>query len=280
MKISAEEMATMELRKETLDLAVNLVKANGYVLFEGVLPRVKVDGMFAEYMRILEPYLEKHRTEIYEVETGFNGGTNHIRLYLPFQSPFNDPLVIEHPFALQVITRLLGDDCKLGYFATNTSLPGGRNCQPVHSDSGAHFGDLCPVALPITNLVVNIPLVDCHLNNGPLEIWPGGTHLNPDNTYGPNGYDKNALAVHMHSVKVQMPAGSILIRDMRTLHRGTPNKSNQPRPNMALVYGLGHGTVGGGEICIPQETYDNLSERAKKLLRFEKIGHPVIEPSH
>jgi ectoine hydroxylase-related dioxygenase (phytanoyl-CoA dioxygenase family) len=127
---------------------------------------------------------------------------------------------------------------------------------------------------------MNIPLVDTHEGNGPMEMWPGGTHLHADRSYSTKGYNKEQLAAHMTSVKALMPAGSILIRDIRMWHRATPNVSNEPRPNIAMIYEYGKGSPGSGYIQIPQETFDGLSDRAKKLLRFEKIGYPVIKPSH
>lgn len=280
MRVSDDELRTLQLKPETIELAMNLMAVNGYVIFEGVLPSTKVQEISDAYRAILEPYLEEHADEIYNQPTGFNAYTNHIRLYLPFEAPFNDSLVIAHPFALAILDRVLGEDCRLGYFATNTTLPGGKRSQPVHSDQGAHFGNHCAQYLPTTNVVLNIPLVDVNLNNGPMEIWPGGTHRLPDSFYGTNGPKADELAKHMTSLKVQMPAGSILLRDMRMWHRGTPNHSDEPRPNLALVYGLGQAALGSGEICIPQETYDALSEREQRLLRFEKIGQQVIRPYH
>jgi ectoine hydroxylase-related dioxygenase (phytanoyl-CoA dioxygenase family) len=277
MKISIEEINKLSLNKETIDLAVNLVKVNGYVILEGVLPKEKVVELRKAFIQGLDWFIEKHGKEIYEKKKGFNEGTNHLGILLPFVEPFIDPLVIEHPFALAVIDRLLGKDCTFTLFSSNTSLPGGQKTQPVHSDSGAHYGDLFPVALPLTEVVLNIPLVDVDDNNGPMEIWPGGTHLLPDNAYGPNGYNLEQLSPHMQSMKVHMPAGSILIRDARMWHRGTPNRGNEPRPNIALIYSAyGH----DNSISIPQETYDNLSERAKHLFRAQKIGYPAIEFTH
>jgi ectoine hydroxylase-related dioxygenase (phytanoyl-CoA dioxygenase family) len=225
----------------------------------------------------MDGFIEKHGKDIYLKKKGFNEGTNHLGLLLPFAEPFIDPLVIEHPFALAIIERLLGNNCIVTLFSSNTSLPGGHKSQPVHSDAGAHFGDLFPVALPLTEVVMNIPLVDVNDGNGPMEIWPGGTHLLPDNANGQNGYDLEQLYPHMQSMKVHMPAGSILIRDSRMWHRGTPNHGNEIRPNLAFIYsafGNDH------SISIPQETYDNLSETAKKLYRTQKIGSPAIEFTH
>ncbi len=280
MRISAEEMTSGKLLPETVELAANLIQVNGYVVFEKVLPKPLVDTVFNRYIEILEPYLREHYEEVYYPKNGFNDGTNHIRLYLPFEKPFIDESIIAHPFVLAVVERLLGEDSVLHYFATNTSLPGGQKCQPVHADTTSMFGSRCTVNLPISNLVVNIPLVDTHENNGPMEIWPGGTHLLPDYWYGPKAPNKDKIAEHMHSVKALMPAGSIMIRDDRMWHRGTPNRSDQPRPNIAMIYAPADRAPRNGSIQIPQETYHQLSERAKKLLRYEKIGYPVAPPSH
>ncbi|MFD1677923.1 phytanoyl-CoA dioxygenase family protein [Alicyclobacillus fodiniaquatilis] len=277
IKVSAEEIESLRLHPQTLDLAVNLVRVNGYVVLEKVLPDEKISALHSAFCEGLENFIRKRGTEIYETAKGFNEGTNHLGLFLPFAEPFNDSLVIEHPFALAIVDKILGEDCNMTLFSSNTTLPGGRKCQPVHADYGSYFGDLCHVALPITELVYNIPLVDVNERNAPMEIWPGGTHQLPDNMYGPRGVDIEALAAHMQSVKVHMPAGSILIRDARMWHRGTINHSSEPRPNIALMFSARRQTE---NIQIPQETYDNLSNRAKHLLRFQKIGFPAIEFTH
>lgn len=119
---------------------------------------------------------------------------------------------------------------------------------------------------------------------GPLEVWPGGTHHNPDranhDTLGGtvNPYmDIVRASAHMHSEKVFMSAGSIVIRDIRMWHRGTPNRSNDRRTNLALIYTRSW-YWGGSSIQIPQETYDRLSAKAKNLFRTEKINSPVKMP--
>ncbi|MFC5649442.1 phytanoyl-CoA dioxygenase family protein [Paenibacillus solisilvae] len=277
MKISREELETLKLNEETIELAAYLIKVNGYVILEGVLPQEKVNELRKAFTDCMDWFIDKHGKEIYENKKGFNEGTNHLGIFLPFAAPFNDSLVIEHPFALAIIDRLLGKDYSVTLFSSNTSLPGGKKPQPVHPDYGARFGDLCKVALPITDLVFNIPLVDVHDGNGPMEIWPGGTHLLPDNYYGPNGPNPEDLAPHMQSMKVHMPAGSILIRDVRMWHRGTPNRSDEIRPNLALIYSAFNRD---NSVQIPQETYDKLSDRAKHLFRWQKIGYPAIEPTH
>ncbi|WP_165822453.1 phytanoyl-CoA dioxygenase family protein [Paenibacillus montanisoli] len=278
MKLSAEELKNGKLSAETLELAIQLIKVNGYVLFEEALPRAQVENLYDSYVDLLDPYFEKNREVILNPGNGFNDGTNHVRLYLPFEKPYCDEAVIANPFVTEIVDQLLGEDCLLTYFATNTSMPGGKVPQPVHSDTSSRYGDRHPANLPIANLIVNYPLVDVTENNGPMEIWPGGTHLHPDNWYAKNAFSKPKLAEHMHSVKMLMPAGSILIRDDRVWHRGTPNKSDKHRPNIALIYSANGPRT--GTIQIPQETYDQLSDKAQQLLRKELIGYPVAEPKH
>jgi ectoine hydroxylase-related dioxygenase (phytanoyl-CoA dioxygenase family) len=274
VRISVEEIAAGKLRPETVALAVRLIEVNGYVLFEEVLPRAQVEQLNTAIVGILEELMVKKQFDINE---GFHDGTNHIGLHLPFEQPFCDESIVAHPFVTDVVEQLLGPDCLMTYFASNTSMPGGTKAQHVHADMGPRFGDRCTANLPITHLVVNYPLVDVNDLNGPMEIWPGGTHLHPDNWYSSNAHDKSQLAEHMHSIKGYMPAGSIMIRDDRMWHRGTPNRSDKPRPNLALIY-TSPDVPHHGSIQIPQETYDNLSKKAQKLLRKEKIGFPVAEP--
>ncbi|SEO94441.1 phytanoyl-CoA dioxygenase family protein [Paenibacillus sp. OV219] len=277
LKVSQEELDTLTLKPETLEIAANLVKINGYVIIESVVPQAKVTELFTAFKKAMDWFIEKHGHDVYLKKKGFNEGTNHLGIFLPFEAPFNDSLVIEHPFAMAIIDKVLGPEYSVTLFSSNTSLPGGQKTQPVHADYGARFGDQCQVSLPITDLVFNIPLVDVHDGNGPMEIWPGGTHLMPDSWYGPNAPKPEDLAPYMHSMKVHMPAGSILIRDVRMWHRGTPNKGNEIRPNIALIYSS---VDRDNRVQIPQETYDNMSPRAQRLFRWQKIGFPAIEPTH
>ncbi len=99
-----------------------------------------------------------------------------------------------------------------------------------------------------------------------MEIWPGGTHL------WAGGGDMQALAQEMASVRVTMPAGSVLLRDLRMWHRGTPNHADHARPNMALVYTRPWYRFEQKPPVIARAAWERLSERAQKLFR-----HAVIE---
>jgi ectoine hydroxylase-related dioxygenase (phytanoyl-CoA dioxygenase family) len=229
---------------------------NGFVLFERAIPAERIDAIRDAFL---------HKLNEHSANIASNRGTNRYQMHLPFEAPFIDPLIIEHPLALAVIDAMLGDNCHCHYFASDTALPG-SDYQAVHSDIHLLFGET-NLSVPVYSIVVNVPLVDVTPERGPVEIWPGGTHLMP----GP--MDIKALAPTMHSELVTMPAGSLLIRDMRMWHRGTPNRSEVIRPHLALVYSrFWFRDTGYHSIPISRATYEGLSKRAQRLFRFENIA--------
>src|ERR1039458_2848333 len=67
----------------------------------------------------------------------------------------------------------------------------------------------------------SLALVDSHQNNAPLEIWPAS----------------NRISFRTQpSKRLLVPAGSIIVRDIRCLHRGTPHAGVGARPFLSLVY--------------------------------------------
>jgi len=219
MTLTDDERQTRTFAPERLTLAAQNVAVNGYVAFERVLTPEMVADLHAQFRRVLDAYVAR---------TDPNRGANRFQMHLPFMAPFNDEAIIANPLALPVLDRLLGPDYVCHYFASDTPLPG-SDYQAVHSDIGLLFPE-APLSLPAYSVVVNIPLVDFTPENGPLEIWPGGTHLMP------GGTKIGDLAPTMHSETLLLPAGSLLIRDMRMWHRGTPNRADHARPNLALIY--------------------------------------------
>jgi len=256
MQLTATELETNRLSPATLEYAVSQVRNNGYVLFERVVAPDLIADMRWNFIRLLEAHVQR---------TDPNRGANRYQMHLPFVPPFSDPRVITSPFVLPVVEALVGEDCICHYFASDTPLPG-SDYQPVHPDIYQLFPESGAVTSPYS-VVVNIPLVDAREDNGPLEIWPGGTHH-----YVAQPADVPRLAADMQSLRMIMPAGSIVIRDSRMWHRGTPNRSAEPRPNFTLIYSRFWLKLRYRPIPIARSTYDALSPRAQRLFRLEDIG--------
>jgi len=65
----------------------------------------------------------------------------------------------------------------------------------------------------------------------------------------------------------------VMIRDVRGLHRGTPNRTQEPRPMVVIGYSRRWLFRPEVSIHIPRPEFDNLSSRARNLLRF----NPIVE---
>lgn len=254
LPLSAEERRSQALSPQSLKLATQCVQVDGYVAFESVLPPALTQALHAEFMRVFEEHVAR---------TDPNRGANRYQMHLPFRAPFCDPAILENPLLVPVIETLVGKDCVCHYFASDTPLPG-SDFQAVHSDVEMLFPET-PLSLPAYSVVLNIPLVDFTEENGPLEVWPGGTHLMP------GGVDPGALAPAMRSERVLMPAGSMLLRDMRMWHRGTPNNGTAPRPNLAMIFSRPWLKTHYPPITIPAQVHSGLSDRVRRLFRFEKL---------
>ena len=255
MQLMKQELEDGRLQPETLRLAIHLMQTKGYVLFEGLLPGDLVATLHTAFIARLQAHIQQLPP---------NRGTNRYQMHLPFERPFNDPQIVTNSFILPIVEALIGIDGICHYFASDTALPGSEY-QVTHWDVQPLFPETDQNAVPPYSLVLNIPLVDVHEENGPLEIWPDGTH-------SLHGHPAIAeVAPLMHSETVLMPAGTLLLRDSRMWHRGTPNRSDTARPNMALIYSRPWLKLRYPPIDIPQAAFDSLSQQAQHLFRMENI---------
>jgi ectoine hydroxylase-related dioxygenase (phytanoyl-CoA dioxygenase family) len=248
---AAQPAAGMGLSDDQLQFMTDQIRVNGYTILENVLPLELIDRLRERFDVLLE---ERRRAD------PPNRGANRYQMFLPFELPFADPLVYEHPAVMQILERLMGPDFICTYLASDTPLPG-SDYQQVHSDTRLLFPETT-LSLPCYGLVANIPLVDFNEENGAMEIWPGGTHLMPGRT------DLKLHAPQMQSIRPEIRVGSILMRDLRMWHRGTPNRSTRSRPNLALVYTRPWYRFEQRPILIPRSAYDALPERTRSMFRF------------
>lgn len=70
-----------------------------------------------------------------------------------------------------------------------------------------------------------------------------------------------------------MQVGDVMIRDVRGLHRGTPNLTDDPRPMVVIGYSRAWYFRPEVRIDVPRKVLAALPARARRLLRF----NPVVE---
>lgn len=252
--VSGEGRKSMSDSVDEIAQLASQIQVDGFAVLKAMLPADAVAGMRARFELLLAEKAAHDRA---------NRGARRFQMYLPWEAPFADPLLYEHPVVLAVMEAVLGPDPALAYFASDTPLPG-ADYQQVHSDTQLLFPETT-LSLPAYGLVLNVPLVDCTEENGSLEFWPGGTHLMP------GAHSLQDLAPLMQSRRANLRAGSLLIRDLRMWHRGTPNRSSAPRPHLALVYTRSWYRFEQETPTLSRSAYNTLSERARRLLRFAHV---------
>ena len=272
MKVTEEEKKSGLLNEGNLELAIRILLDQGYVVLEEVLPKPWVENMHGVITAALEKQYEGN-PEALEKSGGHGGVAPRPEM------PFTDPLIIENPMAFQIMESVLGERF-FGYlpYGCNTTFPG-SGVQNLHRDCGHLFPEL-RVALPPALLVVNIPLVEFTVENGATEIWPGShLMLDRDREEIANLLERSA---RYPSRQTLMPAGSVVVRDMRAWHRGMPNSTDKPRMMLALVFfrqfcylpddpGVFHDEI-------PDAEWEQFSDRAKSTYRHH-IGR-WVPPEH
>lgn len=263
MTVSQEEIEQGVLSDETLQLAVKDVQEAGYVVLERVLAEDWVKNLRIAFEDELLKLVDGKAPETH------GGGSP------PMEPPFTDPLIIAHPLAVQIMEAVMGKDI-FSYlpYGCNTAWPGSP-VQWIHRDSAHLFPEL-PYALPPATMVVNIALTDFTEENGATEVWPG-SHLivdtDPEIIEDPYTRWSEEKAARIGSVRTLMPAGSVVVRDMRMLHRGMPNRTDIIRSMIAVVYFRKfHRMPAEMSKADTSAFWDSLPDKAKSIYRFYEPG--------
>jgi len=147
--------------------------------------------------------------------------------------------------------------------ATDTPLRGSQ-MQDVHRDAKPLFPQWDRETPPF-QLAVNFPLVDVTPENGPTEI-ARGTHV-LERSAGLARIESGALPLEPLLTR----AGDVVIRDVRHLHRGTPNATDVPRPMVVIGFSCGWQRRPEVSVRVPQSTWEGLDEAQRRLLRYEPV---------
>ena len=275
MILSEGERTANRLTEENLKVALQTLQDQGFVILKSALPNVCIDRMrdlfHEETIRQYGDMSDNDTPETVDVEAARvifkeqvrdTQSITHRGIRVAMDSRFFDPLIIENPFAMQILKSAMGDEivCKFPY-QSNTAWPG---CPIQHVHRDTH--QLAPGDPYIPNsIVVNIPLVDFTEENGATEVWPG-SHLTIDEKKPERG-ELEARVAGLPSVRVTIPAGSIVVRDMRCWHRGMANNTQIERVMIAMVYGRINRGGPPDKQLIPFTIWNTLSSQVQKLYR-------------
>jgi ectoine hydroxylase-related dioxygenase (phytanoyl-CoA dioxygenase family) len=258
MRVSRKEVKAGQLTPRTLKQALRELGDAGFVVLEQVVDPV----LIAEVRTAFEPSFEKH-TQQPDLQARIDSGAKYIGMHVPFAQPFTNPAICANPLAVQIMKAAIGE-IVCTFYHSNTTLPGETADQPIHIDMPSLLFPGLPVALPPWLVVVNFPLIDFTPENGGTEIWPG-THLNTDER------DLAERCGVIPSIRATVRVGDLVIRDLRTWHRGVPNRTNVIRTMLAIVYNRPWFQMPPSVIQISRREWEALPEYAQQIFKRNTI---------
>ena len=263
---------------------VKVFYRDGFVVVRGALNPSQLDflrsGVDREIHNILA--LDKHRVGNRGSHRYSFGGaslTGH-QMHNPEWA-----MLIDLPKVTAILTALFGSP---DYIARGGGgdfcLPGAVQYQPLHSDMSdrrqignqifGSFHDPRGIMnyrdLPCPYICCNFLTVDFTAINGPTRQIPGTQHSRE-----PIPNLKEEPEWMKLSTVCPAPAGSVLIRDIRAWHGGTPNLSQEVRaiPNAEFYAPWFREPL---QPSMPYEIYQSLSEHGQKVCRYITM-QPEIE---
>ncbi|SNY47214.1 phytanoyl-CoA dioxygenase family protein [Paractinoplanes atraurantiacus] len=170
-----------------------------------------------------------------------------------------------HPWVDAVCTAVLGPDYRIVELGFDIPFPGAVN-QPWHRDFP--MPEVTRREGRLDSLAFNLTAVDTTDEMGPFEIAPG-TQFDDEPDFGhamfppKSHYERyNGLAVRKYPQR-----GDISARSALTIHRGTKNHSQLPRPVLVLGVDAPDGTNGDKhDMAVTKAYWEGLPEGVRRHL--------------
>jgi hypothetical protein len=244
------------------DAHADEVRRTSATLLRGAIPAETIDRWREAFQPLLDATIAAEGDDP-------NRGAGRYYTTLPLAGLWADPDVIDNAAVMAVVERLVGEDGVFCQLAADTPVKGSEY-QDLHRDTQLLFPET-GAETPPYQLAVNFPLVDVTDENGPMEYAPA-THM-LSKADGLAKIERGEIPL----VKAYMQRGDVMVRDVRHIHRGTPNPSGSPRPMIVVGYSrrwLNRPEVG---IRVPRPVLETLPERTRRWLRFNPVFDTVEE---
>ncbi|MFM7423602.1 MAG: phytanoyl-CoA dioxygenase family protein [Elainella sp.] len=183
-------------------------------------------------------------------------------LTLPWTEPFADRDIFANPVILAVLNRVFAQEYRLVQLGADIPLQG-STYQETHRDFRPLFTD--EIVTPLYALAVNFPLVEVTEENGPFQM-ARGTHLLPREV-GLAKVEKGEIPLE----SFYLQPGDVMIRSPLALHRGSPNRTAQPRPMVVMGYVMHWLHTAHLDLTIPRACYNSLPEPIQQMLRCQVV---------
>lgn len=198
--------------------ALDLLRSQGYVIFDRLLPEETIDQVCEE----LEPWF----TATPRCQGDFYGWATTRLGSVLLKSPSSHGLIM-HPLMLSIMDELLGPHCD--WYQLNLTqavrLHPGQRQQVPHRDE-----EMWPCQKNGIEYLVNVmwALSDFTADNGATLVWPRSQFQPMSRELDPT-----------NAVTAVMPRGSALVYLGSVTHCGGANRSAHPRTGLIFSYSLG-----------------------------------------
>ena len=264
------------LQPQDITNAVRLFRRDGFVLVENILHGDQISQLAETCNDIVDEVLAldaEQRGNRGSHRYSFGGSSlTRSQIHRPAWQ-----MLLELPEVQQLVEAIFGSPhYTLRAGSGDFCLPGAYKYQPLHSDirdwvddksspfSAFHDprGQLTIRDLPCPYVCVNFLPQDVTTLNGPTRQIPGTQHSRE-----PIPSLKNEPEWMRLSTVAPAPAGSIMLRDVRAWHGGTPNLSSATRsiPNLEFYAPWFREPMVPG---ISYQDYKKLSARSQQLARY------------
>ncbi|AYA36050.1 phytanoyl-CoA dioxygenase [Hymenobacter oligotrophus] len=183
-----------------------------------------------------------------------------------------------HPWVVAVCEAVLGPGYKIVEIGFDVPNPGAVP-QPWHRDFPAPDDTL--VGRRLNSLAFNLTTVDVTEEMGPFEVAPGTQWDLPEGFEHGMFPPKSLYPRYERKAQQKMPQmGDISARSALTIHRGTANTSDIPRP--ALVLGVDAPTANNAErhdLQVTRAYYEALPESLRQHLTCRVVDklEPIVQ---
>ena len=187
---------------------------------------------------------------------------NRFYLTLPWVPPFADEHVFANQTILGVLDRVFPQEYVLVQLGTDVPVKD-SDYQEIHRDYRPLFTD--DIVTPLYALAVNFPLVEVTEENGPFQQARGTHVMRRDDAL------EKVRSGEIPMESFYMQPGDVAIRTPLALHRGSPNRTDQPRPMVVMGYVMHWLHTPQVDVTIPRDYYESLPEKTREMLRCEVV---------
>jgi Phytanoyl-CoA dioxygenase (PhyH) len=233
--LTPEDRASGRLLDDRLRAAVEALRTDGLVLLNDIVDPTHLDVLHERMIADIDAMRARP-------DVPYNWNPGNLQQDPPPFPPFLFADVLLNPYVISVTAAVLGPGVKNVMYGGNIALPS-EHRQPVHCDVG-HLWPLDSLEgpHPPAQLVVNMLTVDVSPENGATEIWPGthrelGVGLGDDIKISPERLEERRRIAPPFQPTFRR--GCVLIRDIRLWHAGMPNRTDEPRPMIAMIHASG-----------------------------------------